>query len=133
MMKPGRFDSSQSRMLFAVGVLVTATLACGMTGSAGKAPANAAPTQAAADLSTATPGTRTIPTLVPTYTRIPTYTPTSTPTITPTRTPTPTRTATRCADRNSSTGRLVGAGGTSRTNGPSRPAAVPASAEQNRP
>jgi hypothetical protein len=81
-------DTSQSRILIAVGALVLSLLACGAT-----APATA-PTAGPVTRPQGSVTPRILPTLVPTYTRVPTLTPTLTPIPTSTRTPTLTRTVT---------------------------------------
>ncbi len=86
-----RPNTSQSRMLIAVGILVLTVLACGAT-SAGPAPTATPVLFVTAPKGSVTP--RAVPTLVPTYTRVPTWTPTVTYTPTNTRTTTPTRTVT---------------------------------------
>ena len=84
-------DTSSSRILIAVSVLVLTVLACGAA-SSGTTPTARPVARTKAPQGSVTP--RAVPTLVPTYTRVPTWTPTLTPTPTPTRTPTQTRTVT---------------------------------------
>lgn len=100
-------QTSQARLLIGISVLMLAILACGASssGSTSKASAASTPTGRAKQPQGATQASpadtasapRTVPTLVPTYTRMPTLTATSTGT--PTSTRTPTRTVTQTPTR----------------------------------